>query len=237
MAEPTYPNGELLVSADWLAEHLHDAQLKIVDARSEKDYTAGHIPGALLLPDRAFRSTSGVPDICSPEEFAATAGALGISADDRVVCYDAAGPAGARAWWAFARFGHRDVRFLNGGFRQWTAGEHPVATDSRPVQATTYDIGAAQDHLVCSLPQAVNAAVNAERDGSVLFWDVRSAGEFSGADPRNNPPDRAGHLPHAAHLEWTEMVDPATGLFKPADEMQQLLVAKGITRDKAVVTY
>ena len=233
MTESTYPHDELLVSVAWLAEHLHDAHLRIVDARSDKDYAEGHIPGALLLPVGAFRSTSGVPDVCIAEEFAATAGALGISPNDRVVCYDAAGPAGARAWWAFARFGHRDVRFLNGGFRQWMVGKHQLATEPTPAQPATYAVGVVQDHLVCSLPQAVDSAV----DGTVLFWDVRSAGEFSGTDPRNNPPDRAGHLPQAAHLEWTEMVDSATGLFKPAEEMARMLSAKGITRDKAVVTY
>ena len=77
MAEFNYPNGDLLVSASWLAQHLHDPNMKIVDARSAQDYAAGHIPGAVLLPNGAFRSTHGVPDACTPEEFAVTAGALG----------------------------------------------------------------------------------------------------------------------------------------------------------------
>ena len=111
MAEFDYPNGDLLVSAAWLAQHLHDSTVKIIDARSAKDYTAGHISGAVLLPNGAFRSTRGVPDACTPQEFAATAGALGVRASDTVVCYDGTG--GARTWWVFARFGHRDVRFLN----------------------------------------------------------------------------------------------------------------------------
>ena len=78
MAEFNYPNGDLLVSVVWLAQHLHDPNVKIIDARSAQDYTAGHIPGAVLLPNGAFRSTRGVPDACTPEEFAATAGALGV---------------------------------------------------------------------------------------------------------------------------------------------------------------
>lgn len=233
MAGGTYPHGELLVSTSWLAQHLADPQLKIVDARSEGDYADGHIPGALLLPAGAFRSTTGVPDVCRADEFAETVGALGISPDDVVICYDTAGPAGARAWWAFARFGHRDARFLNGGFRHWLAGAHPVSTEGTAAQATAYAVGTLADDLVCSLPQAVSAV----GDEATLFWDVRTADEYSGVNPGNNPPGRAGHLPQAVHLEWAELVDPETGLFRPAEEMQRTLAAKGITAEKQVITY
>src|SRR4030095_4093404 len=128
MAEFNYPNSDLLVSAAWLAQHLHDPNMKIIDARSAQDYTTGHVPGVVLLPNGAFRSTRGVPDACTPEEFAVTAGALGVRATDTVVCYDGTG--GGRTWWVFARFGHQDVRFLNGGFRQWTASGHPTSTEA-----------------------------------------------------------------------------------------------------------
>src|SRR4029453_4887420 len=149
MAEGNYPNGDLLVSASWLAQHLHDPNMKIVDARSAQDYTAGHVPGAVLLPNGAFRSTRGVPDACTPGELPATAGARGGRAQDTVVCYDGTG--GARTWWVFARFGHRNVRFLNGGFRQWTAGGHPTSTEAVQPHPTTYQLGEVQDHLACSL--------------------------------------------------------------------------------------
>ena len=231
MAEFDYPHGDLLVSAAWLAQHLHDPNVKIIDARSAQDYTAGHVPGAVLLPNGAFRSTRGVPDACTPEEFAATAGALGVRATDTVVCY--AGTGGARTWWVFARFGHRNARFLNGGFRQWRAGGHPISTEAVQPHPATYQLGEVQDHLACSLAQA-EAHV---RDNDILFWDMRSAGEYSGADPCSNPPARAGHIPRAVNLEWTELVDSSTGLFKPADEMRRLLDAKGLTPDKEIVSY
>jgi thiosulfate/3-mercaptopyruvate sulfurtransferase len=231
MAEFDYPHSELLVSAAWLAQHLHDPNMKIIDARSAKDYGEGHIPGAVLLPAGAFRSTSGVPDACTPEEFAATAGALGVHATDTVVCYDGTG--GARTWWVFARFGHRDVRFLNGGFRQWQAGGQTTSTEALQPTPVTYDLGEVQDHLACSLSQA-EAHVRAN---DVLFWDVRSAGEYTGADPRSNPPARAGHIPRAVNLEWTELVEASSGLLKPADEMRRLLEAKGVTPDKEIVSY
>src|SRR5262245_17114060 len=111
MAEFNYPNSDLLVSAAWLAQHLHAPNVKIIDARSAQDYSAGHIPGAILLPNGAFRSTRGVPDACTPEEFAATAGALGVRATDTVVCYDGTGA--ARTWWLFGRLGHGNARVLH----------------------------------------------------------------------------------------------------------------------------
>jgi thiosulfate/3-mercaptopyruvate sulfurtransferase len=234
MAEFDYPHSELLVSADWLAQHLHDPNIKIIDARSAKDYSEGHIPGAVLLPAGAFRSTSGVPDACTPEAFATTAGALGIQATNTVVCYDGTG--GARTWWVFARFGHQHVRFLNGGFRQWQAGGYPTSTEALEPHPMMYELGTVQDHLACSLAQAA-AYVQASDRNDILFWDVRSVGEYTGADPRSNPPARAGHIPRAVNLEWTELVDASSGLLKPADEMRRLLEAKGITPDKEIVSY
>jgi thiosulfate/3-mercaptopyruvate sulfurtransferase len=100
-------------------------------------------------------------------------------------------------------------------------------------QPATYQLGTVQDHLACSLAQA-EAHVQAN---DVLFWDVRSPGEYTGTDARSNAPARAGHIPRAVNLEWTELVDPATGLLKSAAEMRQLLNAKGITPDKEIVSY
>ncbi len=71
----------------------------------------------------------------------------------------------------------------------------------------------------------------------MLFWDTRTAEEYSGADGRNNPADRVGRIPRAVHLEWSELTDPATGLFRPAEEMRRVLEAKGITPEKEVVAY
>lgn len=232
MAELDYPNGHLLASFDWLTAHHDDPTIKLIDARPPREYAEGHISGALPLPNGAFRATGGVPDTCSAEEFAALAGALGIRPTDTVVAYEGTG--GGRAWWVFARFGHQNVRFLNGSLKHWAASGRPTTTDATPAPAAvSYALGAVQDHMACSLPQAVGWAGTDD----VLFWDTRSEGEYSGADPRNNPPHRAGHLPKAVHLEWTDLTDIATGMFKPAAEMRALLANKGITPEKEVVAY
>ncbi len=227
-----YPNPEPLAGAGWLMAHLNDADLRIIDGRGGKDYAAGHIPGAIALPSPAFKAAAS-NETCSPDEFAAAAGAMGIRSTDTVVCYDSNGPTAARAWWAFTRFGHQNVKFLHGGFGAWTGAGGPLTTDAVSPPPAAYRLSGDRPGYACSLPQAL---ASVSRDG-VVFWDVRSESEFTGADPRNIAPEKAGHIPGAVHLEYSELVDRATGLFKPAAEMRQLLASRGITPESEVVAY
>jgi thiosulfate/3-mercaptopyruvate sulfurtransferase len=227
-----YPHPELLETPAWLLEHYQDPDVKVLDARGARDYAQGHIPGALLLPSPVFKA-EGSPETCSVDEFAATAGALGIRPTDTVIAYDAGGPQAARAWWAFTRFGHPTVRMLHGGLRAWTAAGGPLSTEPAVAVPATYTPNPAHDEIACTIPQAVG--VHGRED--VLFWDTRTLDEYTGADPRNNPAERVGHIPGAVHLEWTDLTDPATGLFKPAEEMRRILNEKGITPQKDVIAY
>ena len=227
-----YPNPEPLAAAGWLNEHLNDAGLRIIDGRGGREYAAGHIPGAILLPAPAFKA-AGSSETCSPDEFAAAAGAMGIRVADTVVCYDANGPTAARAWWAFTRFGHQNVKFLHGGFDAWLSTGGPLSTDTVALTPSFYDLIGDRPGYACTLPQAL-ASVG--RSGVVL-WDTRSEGEFTGADPRTIDPEKAGHIPGAVHLQYSELVDKATGMFKPAAEMRQLLAVRGITPESEVVAY
>lgn len=228
----SYPNEQILATPQWLVDRLQEPGVKVIDARSAKDYQEGHILGAIVLPGRVFKAEDSF-ETCSPDEFAQFAGSLGVRPGDTVVSYDANGPQSARVWWAFTRFGHREVRFLHGGIRQWQAAGYPLVTESTPVEPVTYTLGEQLPHLACSLPQAVDSL---GKEG-VLFWDVRTPGEYTGEDGRGNPPDRVGHVPGAVHLEWTDLTVPATGLFKPPDEMRRILEAKGITPDREVIAY
>ena len=168
MAEFDYPNGELLVSAAWLAQHHSDPQVKIIDARSTEDYAQGHIPRAVLLPNGAFRSTHGVPDACTPEEFAATASALGIQATDTVVCYDGTG--GARTG-GYSRASATGTCAFSTVVSAMGCGGHPTSTDVVEPSPVVYQLGTVQDDLACSLAQAeVHVQAN-----DVLFWDVLRA--------------------------------------------------------------
>ena len=227
-----YPHPELLETTEWLAAHLDDADLVVVDARRPEEYAEGHIPGALNLASPVFKA-EGSLETCSAEEFAEVVGALGIRPTDTVICYDAGGPIAARLWWAFTRFGHEQTRYLHGGLRKWIEEGRPLETAPPTRSPVTYQLGAQREELACTLPQAI------ERLGSddVLFWDTRSEEEFTGARAMNNPEHRVGHIPRAIHLEWSELADPATGLFRPAEETREVLAAKGITPEQEIVTY
>jgi thiosulfate/3-mercaptopyruvate sulfurtransferase len=230
--EHGYSNGEILVEAAWLREHLDDPGLKILDARGPKEHASGHIARAIPLSANAFK-VPGSQDPVSAEEFAREAGGLGIRASDTVVCYDAAGPTAARAWWVFARFGHPNVRFLNGGLKAWQAAGYPSVLNESPPEPVVYGLGAARDEIACSLAEAAAAHVQ----GQAVSWDTRTAGEYAGLEHPMGPPARPGHIPGAVQLEWSDLTDPGTGRFKPAAEMRQVLAAQGITPEKDVITY
>src|SRR5581483_8964946 len=207
-----YPHPELLESAAWLAEHLKDPDVRILDAqefgpepRGPREYEQGHIPGAILIPGPPFK-TPGSGEPCSAADFARIAGEWGIKATDTVICYDLHGRAGTRVWWGFARFGHAKVRYLHGGLHAWRSAGYPVETGVTALPPAVYQPGRPRDELACSLTEAVAAL---GREG-VVFWDSRAEDEYSGVHP-NTPAARAGHIPGAVHLEWNEIFDVADG--------------------------
>lgn len=182
-----YPNPEPLAGAGWLMAHLNDADLRIIDGRDGKDYAAGHIPGAIALPSPAFKA-AGSNETCSPDEFAAAAGAMGIRSTDTVVCYDSNGPTAARAWWAFTRFGHQNVKFLHGGFGAWTGVGGPLTTDAVSPPPAAYRLSGDRPGYACSLPQAL-ASVSREAWSSGMC--VRRASSPA-STPVTSPPKRRG---------------------------------------------
>jgi thiosulfate/3-mercaptopyruvate sulfurtransferase len=229
--EASYPRADLLASARWLQAHLGDPTVKVLDARDQAAYAAGHIPGALPMP-QAFKA-QGSQEPIGAEAFAAPAGALGIRPGDTVVCYAADGPVAAHIWWAFWRFGHEDVRFLNGGLRAWTAAGYPLTTDAPAVQATTYQLGSPREEAACSLDHAVAALGRPD----IQFWDTRTAGEYAGTEGRFGLPSRPGHMPGAIRLAWDELIERDTRLFKPAAEMRRFLAAAGFRPEADMLTY
>jgi thiosulfate/3-mercaptopyruvate sulfurtransferase len=167
------------------------------------------------------------------DAFAQLAGSLGIDEHTRVVVYDGGGPptAGIVAW-AFLYYGHPNTCLLDGGLTKWTAEGLTLSGDA-PHHAPREFAARLEEGVYCSLDQA-KASVGEE---GVVFWDVRSAGEFGGTKKGWNAPPRLGHLPGAVHLEWAELFDPDDGTLRRADELHALLGAKGITPQATVFSY
>ena len=238
--ERGYPHPELLAETDWLAGRLSDPTVRVIDARTEKEYASGHIPGAVHLDGYTLRGLRTGSEMPEPEAFAQLAGALGIDEHTRVVVYDAGGPPTAGlVVWAFLYYGHADAALLDGGLTKWTNEGQPLSNDGLPRsnEAPAHEPRAftarLEEDVFCSLEQA-KASVD---DHSVVAWDVRTVEEFDGTKKGWNAPPRLGHLPGAIHLEWAELFDSDDGTLKPADELNTLLGAKGITPQATVFTY
>jgi thiosulfate/3-mercaptopyruvate sulfurtransferase len=233
VSERGYAHPELLADTEWLAGHLDNPRVRIVDARSANEYAAGHIAGAVHMDGFG----SGIPraenyDMGSPEEFARVAGGLGIDNDTTVIVYDTPSQRMGMVAWTFLYYGHADVRILDGGVAKWLAEGRPLDTQLPEWPSVTY-MARPMEAVYCSLEQA-KASVG--RDDFV-FWDTRSGDEYAGNAAGFGSVPRLGRIPGAAHLEWTELLDPESRTLKPAAELRQLLEERGITPDKQVASY
>ncbi len=224
---------ELLAESDWLAEHLDDPNVRIVDARPPDQYAAGHIPGAVNLSGTNGIPRAGDGEMASPEEFSLVAGKLGIGNHGTIVVHDTPNQYMGLVAWAFMYYGHQDVRLLDGGYEKWSHERRPVSLLAESYPETIFNAKPVES-IYCSL----NHAKASHGRPQTVFWDTRSLGEYhGGAEGHGKPPPRPGHIEGAAHLDWLELIDPETKTFKPAAELRALLESKGITPEREVNTY
>src|SRR5690242_13520213 len=182
-----YAHPEALVSTEWLAAHLDDPHVRVLDSSfklpgitptAREDYDRGHIPGAVFFDiDDIAEPGTGLPHmIPSPELFARKMGALGIGDGDRVIVYDSAGLSSAgRAWWMLRLFGHNDVALLDGGLPKWKAEGRPVdaaAPSPSPVRFTA--------RFDPSTVRGKRAVIENLSSGREQVVDARAAGRFEG---------------------------------------------------------
>ncbi|MBO2521718.1 MAG: sulfurtransferase [Clostridia bacterium] len=230
-----YANPHLLVEPAWLAEHLDDPNIRIVDVRGDALYLRGHIPGAVSLD-----GTQAINDpnseiaghLLGPEEFEKVIRGLGINDDTIVVVYDqSSSNAAARLFYALEYYGHKDkVRILNGGLAAWTAEERPLESGRRDVAPGSFT--ARPNPELQADAEYVKAQIGKE---GVVILDVRSEGEYLGTDVRAA---QGGHIPGATHLEWTVAVeDGSVQRFKPAEELWQIFGAAGVSPDAEIIPY
>lgn len=230
ISERGYSNPGLLIDTEELETILRNSDLRLIDVRSAELHASGHIPGAVNLA--AF---GGIPraangDMGTAEEFTRLAASLGVNTDSRVVVYDAPGAQMGMAAWAFLYYGHYQVQVLDGGYAKWTEEGRPVSTEPGAYPAGNFQ-ATVQEGLFCSLEHAKRI----HGTPGTVFWDVRRQSEYEGTEALNNP--RAGHVAGAVHLEWTELLDPETGTFKPGPELRALLTSRGITPEAEIASY
>jgi thiosulfate/3-mercaptopyruvate sulfurtransferase len=238
-----YAHPEALVTTEWLAAHLADPHVRLVDCSfklpgitptARADYDKGHIPSAVFfdIDDIAQPGTSLPHVIPSPELFAQKIGALGIGDDDRVVVYDSNGLSSAgRAWWMLRLFGHHDVALLDGGLPKWKAEGRPVVT-AVPSPAPRHFTARFEPALVRDKAAVLDNL--GTRHEQVL--DARAAGRFDGTTAETRPGLRSGHIPGSRSLPYEQMTDPATRQLRSAEQLTALFRAAGVALDRPIVT-
>jgi thiosulfate/3-mercaptopyruvate sulfurtransferase len=238
MAENGYSK-EVLVTTDWLAEHLHDDGLVVAEVDENTDlYDEGHIAGAVKLHWKEDLQDPVERDIVDKEEFEQLLGDRGISNDTAVILYgDKNNWFAAYAYWYLKIYGHGDVRILDGGRQKWMDEGREMTTDVPSGESAQYQ-ATDRDESIRAYRDAVHGWIGEE---SRALVDVRSPQEYSGE--LISPPgyeqegaQRGGHIPTAQSIPWASAVRD-DGTFKPADELRELYGGKGITSDKEVTAY
>ncbi len=235
-----YAHPEVLVSTGWLADHLNDDGLVVVE--SDEDillYETGHIPGAVKVDWHTELNDTLIRDYVSSDAFAELMSSKGISRDDTIVVYgDNSNWWAAYAMWVFKLFGHPDVRLLDGGRQKWLAEWRDMTTQVVERPRTNYPVVPRNDSTIRALLRETLEHAEAGRP----LVDVRSPEEFSGE--RTHMPDypqegvlRGGHVPGAKNVPWKRAANN-DGTFKTRDELETVYEDEiGLHADDEVITY
>jgi thiosulfate/3-mercaptopyruvate sulfurtransferase len=230
-----------LVTTDWLAEHIDDANVVLVDAswympatgrKGHAEYLESHLPGAVFfgIDDIADKSTTLPHMLPTPEAFAEAVGKLGIADTDIIVAYDEAGVfASPRVWWSFRTMGAKDVRVLDGGGPKWRAEGRP--TESGEVQRAPRTF---VPHFRPELVRDFNGVLGLTRSSPKSIVDARPAERFRGEVPEPRAGLASGHIPGSLSVPSSAVT--VDGKMKSAAELSTLFAEAGVDVNKPVVT-
>ena len=239
MGEP-YTHPEVLVTADWVQEHLNDPKIRIVE--SDEDvllYDMHHIPGAVKIDWQGDLQDQIVRDYIDAEKFAAICSKAGVGADTTVVFYgDKSNWWACYAFWAFKLFGHEDCRVMNGGRKLWDDQKRPVTREVPSYPPTQYRVGEGREAQIRTFRDEV---LTHSKAGLPLL-DVRSPKEFTGEKTHmeDYPQEgslRGGHIPGAVSVPWSRAVNE-DGTFKTAEELKAIYRDEvGLKPDDDIIAY
>lgn len=231
-----------LVTTAWLAGHLDDPDLLVVDAswylpamgrNPRAEYRAGHIPGAVFwdLDALSLQGTTLPHMLPDPATFARQAGRLGIGPDTGVVVYDGSGNnlSAARVWWELRLHGHDRVAVLDGGLGKWKVEGRPLEAGVVERLPTRFEARLRPD-MVRSLDQ-----VQAGLGGPTQLVDARSPGRFAATEPEPRPGIRGGHIPGARNVPYPELVSE-DGTLLPADQLRRRFEGAGVDLSRPAIT-
>jgi thiosulfate/3-mercaptopyruvate sulfurtransferase len=235
------PKSRWLVATDWLAEHLRDRNLAVVDGSyflptqkrdAAAEYSAGHIPGAVFFDIEAIadHSTELPHMLPGPALFGEAAGALGIGDGDTVVVYDSTGLySAARVWWTFRLFGARQVFILDGGLPKWKAEGRPL--EQGAAKPAPRKFNADMNVGAVALLDDVRMAL---ADDSVQIVDARPAERFAGKAPEPRPGLRSGHMPRSFNVPYSRLIED--GQLVSHARIEAAFADASVDLDKPIIT-
>ena len=227
---------EVLVSTKWVADHLNDAKVKLIEVDVDTtQYDEGHAPGAV-----GFNWTSQLQDqvrrdIASKEQIEKLLSEAGVNNDDTIILYgDNNNWFAAYAFWLLTMYGHKNIKLMDGGRKKWIDEGRPATKDAPKPKATSYKAQGLDLSLRAKSDEVLGAI------GKRALVDVRSPAEYNGeimAPPGlQETAQRMGHIPTAQNIPWGQAANE-DGTFKSDEQLKQLYGAKGVTGDKDVIAY
>ena len=231
-----------LVSTGWLADHLKDPDLRILDGTwfmpadgrdGRAEYDAAHIPGARFFDiDDISDHRSDLPHMVPPvEKFMSRLRAMGVGDGHQVVVYDAQGLfSAARVWWLFRLMGQDNIAVLDGGLPKWQAEGRPVE-DMPPIVRDRHMTVRRQNQMVKDVTQ-VSAA---SKLGDYEILDARSPGRFRGEEPEPREGLRSGHIPGAKNVYYGDLLS-GDGTMKSPDDLRAVFAKAGVDMGKPAIT-
>ena len=231
-----------LVSTDWLALHLKDPDLRIIDASwylpdagrdPKSEYDAAHIPNARFFDiDEISDQRSNLPHMAPPaEKFVSRMRAMGIGDGHQVVVYDGMGLFSApRVWWLFRLTGKTDVAVLDGGLPKWVSEGNPIE-DMPPVMRDRHITVSLQNQIIVDVTQVAHASKLADHE----ILDARSPGRFSGEEPEPRPGMRSGHIPNSKNIHYKTLLND-NGTMKTKAELLEVFDTAGVDLTRPIIT-
>jgi thiosulfate/3-mercaptopyruvate sulfurtransferase len=229
------------VAGDWLAEHIFDADIQVLDARMlppgeehrdiVNEYRAGHLPGAVFFDIEALSDhTSPLPHMMPrPEAFAVAMRELGVNSDKHLIVYDEGNLFSApRAWWMLRSFGVENVSILAGGLADWKREEFPLQQGNVELPEGEFEVNF--DPLTI---KRLTDVLLVSHEGTAQLVDARPAARFNAQMDEPRPGLKRGHIPGALNVPWVDLVE--NGQLKTTDELSEIFERQGVSFERPII--